>query len=119
MTAFSNAKKEIAAIGDRGLVSVLRLAGVKKTCVISEDRNVVEAIEKALNEWLSDPAVGVIILLEEFAEAARDSISRYRRSKRALPVIVPVPSKKGTRQPDAASYYKQFSRDCLGFDIEL
>jgi len=58
-------------------------------------------------------------MLEEYAEMAGDVVSQYRQGKNVLPVIVEVPSKRGTRHPDVIAYYKQFSREYLGFDIEL
>jgi len=110
---------EIAVIGDNELVSALRLAGIRKTRAIASDRNAVEEIRNSLQEYMSDPAVGVVVLLEEFAELANSLVLQYRQSKSVLPVIVEVPSKHGTKHPDVVGYYKQFSRGFLGFDIEI
>jgi len=110
---------EIAVIGDLELVSALRLAGLRKTYAIQEERHADENIRKALKECMSDPGVGVVVMLEEFAEMVADAVSEYRQTKSVLPVIVQVPSKRGTRHPDVVAYYKQFCRKYLGFDIEL
>lgn len=110
---------EIAVIGDSELVSALRLAGLRKTHTIQEERHADENIRKALTEYMSDPEVGVVVILEEFAQMASDTVASYRQSRSVLPVIVEVPSKRGTKHPDVVAYYKQFSREYLGFDIEL
>ena len=76
-------------------------------------------IRNSLQEYMSDPAVGVVVLLEDFAELANSLVLQYRQSKSVLPVIVEVPSKHGTKHPDVVGYYKKFSRGFLGFDIEI
>ncbi len=119
MSTSSLKNMEIAVIGDLELVSALRLAGLRKTHAIQEERHAEENIRKALKEYMSDPGVGVVVILEEYAEMVNDTVSEYRQSKSVLPVIVQVPSKRGTRHPDVVAYYKQFSREYLGFDIEL
>jgi len=119
MSASSIRNMEIAVIGDLELVSALRLAGLRKTYAIQGERHAGEDIRKALNECMSDPEVGVVVMLEEYAEMAGNTVSQYRQGKNILPVIVEVPSKRGTRHPDVVAYYKQFSREFLGFDIEL
>ena len=119
MSASSIRNMEIAVIGDLELVSALRLAGLRKTYAIQGERHAVDDIRKALSECMSDPGVGVVVMLEEYAEMAGDVVSQYRQGKNVLPVIVEVPSKRGTRHPDVIAYYKQFSREYLGFDIEL
>jgi vacuolar-type H+-ATPase subunit F/Vma7 len=110
---------QVAVIGDLELVSTLRLAGVRKTRAVQGEHDAAEQIREALKEYMSDPEVGVVMLLEEFAELARDTVSHYRQSKSVLPVIVEVPSKGGTRHPDVVGYYRQLSRQFLGFDIVL
>ncbi|MBN1856607.1 MAG: V-type ATP synthase subunit F [Dehalococcoidia bacterium] len=110
---------EVAVIGDNELVSALRLAGIRRTRVIPDDRTAADEIRTSLQEYMSDPDVGVVVLLEEFADLAGSLVLQYRQSKSVLPVIVEVPSKRGTKHPDVVGYYKQFSRGFLGFDIEI
>lgn len=119
MSTSSIQNLQVAVIGDLELVSALRLAGVRKTHAIQGERHVAEDVRAALQEYMSDPEVGVVMLLEEFAEMASDTVSHYRQSKSVLPVIVEVPSKRGTQHPDVVGYYRQFSREFLGFDIVL
>jgi len=110
---------EIAVIGDMELVSALRLAGLRKTRAIQGDRNLTEDIRRRLQEYVSDPDVGVVVIMEDYAEMIRDTLANLRQGRNVLPVIVQVPSKRGTRYPDVVGYYKQFSREFLGFDIEI
>jgi len=119
MSVTSIRNMDIAVIGDLELVSALRLAGLRKTYPIQAERRAAEDVRKALAECMSDANIGVIVMLEEFAEMAGNIISQYRQGKGVLPVIVEVPSKRGTSHPDVIAYYKQFSRQYLGFDIEL
>jgi vacuolar-type H+-ATPase subunit F/Vma7 len=110
---------EVAVIGDQELVSVLRLAGVRKTHIIPGERNAAEEVRSTLREYVSDHEVGVVVLLEEFAAIAGDTVAQMRQSKSVLPVVVEVPSKQGTKHTDVVSYYKRFCREFLGFDIEI
>jgi len=119
MSTTSIRDMQVAVIGDVELVSALRLAGVRKTRAIQEERHAAEEITKALQEYMNDPEVGVVMLLEEFAEIIADAVAQYRQNKNVLPVIVEVPSKRGTRHPDVVGYYRQFSREFLGFDIVI
>jgi len=110
---------DVAVIGDQELVSALKLAGVRKTRVIQSERTAAADIRKALDEYTSDPDVGVIVVLEEFAAMAGTGLAEVRRGKGILPVVVEVPSKRGTKHPDVVGYYKQFCREFLGFDIVI
>jgi len=110
---------DIAVIGDMELVSALRLAGLRKTKAIQGERNLAEDIRKSLQDYMADPDVGVVVIMEDYAEMVEDTIADLRQAKGVLPVVVQVPSKRGTRYPDVVGYYKQFSRKFLGFDIEI
>jgi len=110
---------DIAVIGDMELVSTLRLAGLRKTKAIQGDRNLADDIRKSLEEYMNDPDVGVVVIMEDYAEMVESTLAGLRQVKGVLPVIVQVPSKRGTRYPDVVGYYKQFSREYLGFDIEI
>ncbi|MBE9514104.1 MAG: V-type ATP synthase subunit F [Chloroflexi bacterium] len=109
----------IAAIGDKELVDGLRLVGISKYCIVQDDRNIAGDVRKALNEFLADADVGVIVILEGYAEYVEDLMTRVRQDKRTTPVIIEVPSKFGTKYPDIVGYYKEFARQFIGFDIEI
>lgn len=109
----------VAAIGDEELVSGLRLAGVSKYYVIKDSRGVREDVRKALTELMGEPDIGVVVILEKYAEYVEDLITQVRESKRMTPIIIEVPSKLGTEHPDIVGYYKTFVRKSIGFDIEI
>jgi len=109
----------VAAIGDEELVSGLRLAGVSKYCVIKGDRDVGEDVRKALTELIAEPDIGVVVILEDYAQYVRDLLAQIRQGKAITPIVIEAPSKFGSKYPDVAGYYKSFARDFIGFDIEI
>ena len=119
MSTASIRNMDIAVIGDQELVSALKLAGVRKTTAIQGDRNAAAEIRKALEDYTNDPDVGVIVVLEEFADMPGTGLADVRKGKGILPVVVEVPSKRGTKHPDVVGYYKAFCREFLGFDIVI
>ncbi len=109
----------VAAIGDEELVSGLRLAGVSKYYVIKGNRDVREDVRKALTELIAEPDIGVVVILEDYAQYVRDLLTQIRQRKAITPIIIEAPSKCGSKYPDVAGYYRSFVRDFIGFDIEI
>ena len=110
---------DVVVIGDEDLVSGLRLAGVSRYHVITEESDAREEVRKVLTGYLEDPDVGTIVILEDYVEFARDLVTRVRRGKQVTPVIIEIPSKSGTTYGDVREYYKAFVRESIGFDIEI
>lgn len=108
---------EIAVIGDEDLVSSLRLAGVSRYRIIEEDDK--EEVRRALTEFLGEPSVGIIVILEDYAEYIGDLVAQAGEKKASAPVVIEVPSKYGTRYKDVTQYYKAYIRRFIGFDIEI
>lgn len=109
----------IAVVGDEELVSGLRLAGISRYYVINEEHNAREDVRKALGELIDEAGVGVIVILEDYVEYVKDLLTRLRKGKRVIPVIIDVPSKLGTQCKDVVGYYKAFIRKSIGFDVEI
>jgi vacuolar-type H+-ATPase subunit F/Vma7 len=108
---------EIAVIGDEDLVSGLRLAGVNRYRIVAEgDR---EEIRRALTEFIDEPDVGIIVILEDYTEYIGDLVAQASEKQASPPVILEVPSKYGTRYKDVTQYYKAYIRRFIGFDIEI
>ena len=105
----------IAVIGDKDLVSGLRLAGVKHYRVVEGGGEV----RQALWDFLNDPDIGIIVIMEDYAEHGRDLISRAQERKVSPAVVIEVPSKRGTKYEDVGKYYKSYIRESIGFDIEI
>lgn len=110
---------DIAVIGDEELVNALRLAGISNYHTIRGDHDVGEDVRKALTELLGQTDVGIVIMLEDYAQHVEDVLSRVRKGKRMMPVIIEVPSKFGTRYPDTKEYYRTLIRESIGFEVEI
>jgi len=109
----------IAVIGDTDLVSMLRLAGIKRYRVIEDNSNTEGDVREALGELISEPDVSVVAIQEDYVKYVEDLIAQVAEGKRLTPVIIGVPSKYGTKYPNVAEYYRAFVRKYVGFDIEI
>jgi len=110
---------DIAVIGDEELVNSLRLAGISKYYTIKGNHDAREDVRKALTEMLTKPDVGIVIILEDYAQYVEDLMTQVRKQKGTPPVIVEVPSKFGTKYPDTREYYKALIRESIGFEVEI
>jgi len=110
---------DIVVIGDEELVNALRLAGISKHYTIKGNHDVREKVRKALTELLSGPDVGIVIILEDYAEYVEDLVTQVKKGKGTTPVIVQVPSKLGTKYPDIREYYRALIRESIGFEVEI
>ena len=109
----------IAIIGNEDLVNGLRLAGVKRYCVIKDDHNAEEEVRQALTELVGEAEIGIIAIQEDYTKYVEDLIAQVQQRKDLTPVITEVPSKYGTKYQDVTGYYKAFIRKFVGFDIEI
>ena len=108
---------EMAVIGDEDLVNGLRLGGVRRYRTIeNSDR---EEIRKALTEFMNEPDIGIVVILEDYAEQVEDIIAKAAEKKTSSTVVVEVPSKYGTRYKDITEYYRSYIKKFIGFDIEI
>jgi vacuolar-type H+-ATPase subunit F/Vma7 len=110
---------DIAVIGDEELVNALRLAGISKHYTIKSNHDTRENVGKALTELLAGPDVGIVIILEDYAEYVEDLVTQVKKGKGTTPVIVQVPSKFGTKYPDIREYYRALIRESIGFEVEI
>jgi vacuolar-type H+-ATPase subunit F/Vma7 len=110
---------DIAVIGDEELVNALRLAGTSKHYMMKGDHDVRDNVRKALTELIAEPDVGIVIILEDYAQYVEDLVTQVRKGRGMTPVIVEVPSKFGTKYPDIREYYRALIRESIGFDVEI
>jgi vacuolar-type H+-ATPase subunit F/Vma7 len=110
---------DIAVIGDEALVNALRLAGISNYYMIKGEHDVREDVKKALTELLAEPDVGIVIMLEDYAQYVEDLVAQVRKGRRMTPVIIEVPSKFGTKHPDVREYYRALIRESIGFEVEI
>ena len=110
---------EIAVIGDEELVNAMRLAGISKYYTVQGDHDARDSVRKALTGLLAEPDVGIVIILEDYAQYVEDLIGQARKKKGTNLVIVEVPPKSGTEYPDVRGYYRALIRESIGFEVEL
>ncbi len=108
---------DIAVIGDEDLVNGLRLGGVRRYRVIQDDS--ADEVRQALTEFMEEPEIGIIVILEDYAKHVEDLIAQAQERKGSPSVVIEVPSKRGTRYEDVARYYKSYIRKFIGFNIEI
>jgi vacuolar-type H+-ATPase subunit F/Vma7 len=110
---------DIAVMGDEELVNAMRLAGVSKHYTIKGNHDIRENVRKTLTDLLAEPDLGIVIILEDYAQHVEDLMTQFRKKKGTTPVIVEVPSKFGTKYPDAREYYRALIRESIGFEVEI
>ena len=110
---------DIAVIGDEELVNALRLAGSSRYYMIKDDHDVRENVRKALTEVLTEPDVGIVMMLEDYVQYVEDLVAQVRKRRKMTPVIIEVPSKFGTKYPDVREYYRASIRASIGFEVEI
>ena len=110
---------EIAVVGDEELVNAMRLTGIGKYYTIQSDHDTRENVRKTLTELLTEPDVGIVIILEDYVQYVEDLLSQVRKKKATNLVIVEVPSKSGTKYPNIKEYYRALIRESIGFEIEI
>ena len=115
----STKQLDIAVIGDEELVNALRLAGISKYYTMKGNHDAREDTRKALTELLADPDVGIAIMLEDYAQYVEDLVTQVRKKRGTTLVIVEVPSKFGTKYPNAKEYYRALIRESIGFEVEI
>jgi vacuolar-type H+-ATPase subunit F/Vma7 len=110
----------IAAIGDEDLINGLRLAGVNKIYTINEnEQNISETVQSALSDFIAEPDIGIIIVLENYMDFIKDIISKRKKDKKTIPVIIDVPPKSGSKYNNITSYYEQVIKESIGFEVRL
>jgi vacuolar-type H+-ATPase subunit F/Vma7 len=109
----------IAVIGDEELVSGLRLAGVSHYHIVKSTNEAQEDVRRAVLNVINESGIGIIALQEDYLPFIEDIARRLREQKKVLPVIIEVPSKRGTQAGDVNLRYRAFIRRFVGFDVEL
>ena len=109
----------IAVIGDQDLVNGLRMAGINRYHIVGKTGNVSDEVRNEVTQLMANPEIGIIVILEDYADYIADFVRRLREEKKVTPVIVAVPSKFGAKYRDVRAYYKGYIRDFIGFDLQI
>lgn len=86
---------KIAVVGDEHLVWGFQLSGVHSARIVT---NAVEA-EEACSQYLRDPTIGIILLLQDFAVDMKAFLTGIKRDKRLYPVIILISGKRADGVP--------------------
>lgn len=110
---------DVAIIGNKDQTSLMRMAGVNKYRAIDGDADMADKIRKALNEFLSDTSVGIIMIPQPWAAHVADILERIRKDKRISTVIVEIPPDFKAEPLDVRAYYKAYTKKLIGFNVEI
>ena len=110
---------DVAIIGNRDQTSLMRMAGVNKYCTIGDGDNIAEKIKKALDDFLSDSAIGIIMIPQNWAIHVAETVEKIRKDKRISTVVVEIPSAFKAEPFDVKEYYKAYTKRLIGFNVEI
>jgi len=82
---------KVGVIADEYTVVGFALLGVKDTKIADTQ----EQTETCLDEFLCNPEIGVIIIMDYLAEEIRSTVSRIQNEKKAYPIIIEISGKDG------------------------
>ncbi|MCK9230308.1 MAG: V-type ATP synthase subunit F [Syntrophales bacterium] len=113
---------EIAIIGTDDQTSLMRLAGVGKYCRVEEDSGVDlrEKIRIGFETFLQDRSVGIIMIPDDWTVHVADMLVRMRQA-RGVPkkAVIEYPPGLRTEPMDVKSFYKNYTKNLIGFNVEI
>ena len=110
----------IAIIGNRNQVALMRLAGIEKYEIIEEDdHDFREKVRKSLKEFSGDTSIGIIMIPENWTVHVEDLVKYIKESKKITTIIIEFPAKFETGKRDVREYYKTYTKNLIGFNIEI
>jgi vacuolar-type H+-ATPase subunit F/Vma7 len=104
-----NYPDKVAIIGDDTLAQGFKLAGIEDFFIVPD-----EQVEAKVNELLSNPSYGILIVSERLVEGF-DWRLKKKIEASAKPVLIAVPERKGAVE-QSESINKLIKR-AIGFDI--
>ena len=109
----------VAMIGTADQVTFMRMGGIGVWRIIRQDGNVAEQVRTALNDLREDPAIGIIIIPEDWKGHIKDISEKISRSKSTVPVIVEIPTIFDQRVENIKEFYQSYAKKLIGFSIEI
>ena len=111
---------DIAIIGNQDQTALMRLAGIKKYAIIDADvHDFKDKLKDAVNNFSQDATVGIIMIPDDWIGFVDDLVRQIRQSKRISTIIVEFPSKFELEKKNVKEYYKTFTKNQIGFNIEI
>jgi len=87
----------------------MRLAGVDG--VVVHQRN---ELKSALEEALTDPSIGIVLLTEKFGQEFPDIIDEFRLARK-MPLLVEIPDRHGTGR--SADFITSYISEAIGLKL--
>ncbi|HHO76886.1 MAG TPA: hypothetical protein ENN05_10730 [Deltaproteobacteria bacterium] len=109
----------VAMIGTVDQVTFMRMGGIGAWRIIRQEGNVAEQVRTALNDFLEDTSIGIIIIPDEWKNYIHDIAQRISRSKSTVPVIVEIPTLFDQDSGKIKSFYQSYAKKLIGFSIEI
>lgn len=115
-----NKDLSIAIIGNKDQTGLMRLAGIQKYAVFeNDDRELQQKVRKTLQEFSDDPSIGIIMVPDNWMAYVTDIVASIRKSKKTKTIVVAFPFRFDTAQQDVKEYYKAYTRNLIGFNVEI
>ncbi|MBT8490837.1 MAG: hypothetical protein KJN62_07305 [Deltaproteobacteria bacterium] len=110
----------IAIIGTKAQTGLMRLAGIQKYAIFeNDDHDLQQNIRKTLKEFSDDPAIGIIMVPDNWMTYVTDIVASIRKSKVIQAIVVEFPFRFDPVKPDVREYYKLYTRNLIGFNVEI
>lgn len=110
----------IAIIGTKDQTALMRLAGIDTYEIIDEgDHDLREKIRNALTEFSKDPSIGIIMISENWMEHVTDIVQGIRKSKKVTTIVIDFPAHFTQEKPNIKEYYKTYTKNLIGFNVEI
>jgi vacuolar-type H+-ATPase subunit F/Vma7 len=98
----------------------MRLAGIQKYAMFdNDDRDLQQKVRKTLQEFSNDPSIGIIMVPDNWMAYVADIAASIRKSKTIKTIVVEFPSRFDTAKQDVRGYYKLYTRNLIGFNVEI
>lgn len=112
---------EIAIIGTADQTSLMRLAGVSKYFPVTEDAgDLRERIRTGFDTFLQDRSVGIIMIPDNWTVHVADMLARMKQAKGVQKkAVIEYPPGLKTEPMDVKSFYKNYTKNLIGFNVEI
>jgi len=111
---------DIAIVGTKDQTALMRLAGIKKYAIIDNDaHDFKDKFKDAVKNLSQDTTVGIIMIPDNWIGYIDDLVRQIRQSKRISTIIVEFPSQFEPEKRNVKEYYKTFTKNLIGFNIEI
>jgi vacuolar-type H+-ATPase subunit F/Vma7 len=97
-----------------GVAAGFRLAGLP-----TEEVDDARAVGERLVRAAAEPHLGILLVEQRLLDAASDTV-RHDLERRAVPILVPIPSVRwGAARDDAEGYILELLRRAIGYRVRL